>query len=301
MKRHGRCRLLELPREVRDYIYDELTQDACISTGVADKLGNVINIPLYIVLLGAPRTNVLLTNRQIHDEYDEHLANQGRLYVSYEHGASDTGTDWNFTARSLGLKPSVSCDALKHIRLCSIEFDWQMAIHSLDWPTASQSLSDDGPAMNEFFLLPIAQMRAQTALPWTPSKGLRTPPLSLRMTKTHADITNSPVWTPEASPRVTRTPSFGRCQSPARDESHQLSGCTRPILDAWLRRRSGPGTYHKANRTARECIRPRDHVKLDDRRGYHVAKTWSFECRVLHDHATVLYARYQHQRRASEP
>ncbi|KAK5124239.1 hypothetical protein LTR85_001942 [Meristemomyces frigidus] len=178
-KRHtvadtGRCYVLELPRELRNYIYDELTRDVCISTEIKDVGGDegdeaqeddedneALCCP-KLHLSGFYCIELLLVNRQVHDEYAERLPSQAQLRVHFFHDPPGSyGGAWRFSTCELDFKPGFPLAWLKQTKRCLIFLTWQ-SVWSVLKPVE----------LDSFISLPASDLRAQERLSWTPSKAM---------------------------------------------------------------------------------------------------------------------------------
>ncbi|KAK4550344.1 hypothetical protein LTR36_003311 [Oleoguttula mirabilis] len=157
-----RCYILELPRELRNYIYDELTHDVCISADVAHVDGDVSLAGPNLRLDGSYLSEVLLVNRQIHDEYAERVSSRARLFVSLLDNPPDSYEQgWRCSTNKLDLRRGFPVDLLKQVKRCVIFFAWGDV-----WQLLELAMLDS------FISLPVSQPREQGELAWTPSKAL---------------------------------------------------------------------------------------------------------------------------------
>ena len=140
------CRLLSIPRELRNKIYDSLLAYPTISEGRRPRvdLQNTIAV------------NVLLVSCQIHDEYREHAISSSLLLIG------TTGCDpFPQSLIDLHLKSGFPFNLLKQVQKCEI--------------MTSYVLVEDveGPRMRSFntVMTAVPQLN-QRNLSWTPSKGI---------------------------------------------------------------------------------------------------------------------------------
>lgn len=102
MATDDRCYLLELPRELRNYIYEELEHVVRISNDVLEVDGDDLYMyPPVVDLHGACRTALLLVSHQIHDEYTERNRSRTMITISFSGGPTDNNDqDWRSSMSS---------------------------------------------------------------------------------------------------------------------------------------------------------------------------------------------------------
>ena len=147
------CRLLSIPRELRNKIYGSLTADHTISERLPDI--EAAEIRPQVDLENTIAVNVLLVSRQIHDEYREHVTSSSLLVINTAGRAA-----FPRSLVDLKLKSSFPIDLLKQVSKCEI--------------VTSCALVEDveGPRMRSFNLVMTAlQQLDQRSLSWTSSKG----------------------------------------------------------------------------------------------------------------------------------
>lgn len=165
MGRSKKCYFLELPRELRDRIYTNLTANRFISRAHAASDGRP---PPSLVLRDAITMAMLLVSHQIHDEYRDTVLSQSKLMVkAFSHERLTL-------PRDLDLKQSFPAVILRQVKACSIKIHvWG---HLEDVIDEYLMESDISPSSNP--------EQGQTNSEWTPSNGM------MRLTcRTHrADI-----------------------------------------------------------------------------------------------------------------
>jgi len=144
------CYLLRLPRELRNHIYDYLTSMHRLPDLPIDTFK-----PAVVLLRDTAVVNVLLLNRQVHDEYTDHIKSRLRLSIHFHLDA-----DLRYATCPV-IEPA---RRIQTIQRCTLTFTW-LNIRSAvtrDWRECETFIHD--PMIYE-------QRCDQAILAWTPSKG----------------------------------------------------------------------------------------------------------------------------------
>ncbi|KAK5723919.1 hypothetical protein LTR17_013761 [Elasticomyces elasticus] len=173
------CRLLSLPRELRNEIYSHTTSRAVpLSTYISDPLASDDgedseddeldiseeaeeidhdHIHPMAAISSRLSLSLLLVNRQIHDEYVEYAKPRQIFFI-------DLGTkDVPQALGELRLLQNMPADALKAVRHFRLIMDWSVVLHSAGNEQYAKFFTDHTKD----------ELLNQQDMTWTPSKVLR--------------------------------------------------------------------------------------------------------------------------------
>ena len=145
-----RCFLLDLPREIRNMIYDNLTSTHAISVH-KKALPPTYLPPVY--LDNTVCLSVMRLNHQIHDEYVEYILPKSRLSICFYHK--------EVLPDHLHLSPSFPAHILQKVRQCALS----MAEHRV------RAICNDTEHILEWRGYSHEPRERQNEQAWTPSKS----------------------------------------------------------------------------------------------------------------------------------
>lgn len=147
------CRLLELPREVRNLIYGHLMSDNVVLITKPVESDEDPNNTAH--LANAPLVSVFSVCKQIHDEYKDSCYKEAALYIY--------AVQPRLARSSFNFKPSVPKKLFKNVSVCLVKIAFGMLQGIVGEPEQLTGFIDDmeaGETEEDTF-----------EREWTPSKG----------------------------------------------------------------------------------------------------------------------------------